>query len=263
MSPIPITIRYKRGPEGVGQVRVLPKLIVIKDNETGMTYEIARDKVGSGVVLVAGENLYYQLSGRKDTLWRLRPTSRKDYVRYVGMIHEKEKPPIPKLEEGGSRTRKDKDPETGQERTRSWVEDDRLVWTALFEIQVGTYAGMIVSRKFDYCFSPSADGSVTGIDGEGARAKRVKGLLDVAGMDMKKDSLPPWPLDGNILPELHEMLLERAPKNPIFVGLNQFGYITEMTVPDPSIAPAGLFKKKAAKKAAKKSAKKAVRRRSR
>ena len=168
----------------------------------GQRYEFSKlDGVSPNVPLPpVGTRIPYCLvttNKNSELMYSFGPSRGTHIVRFKRFTAREGVDPAPKVRAGGPRTRKD---------GRSWYADDKLVFTALFEIVTGDFAGCELIHSLDYIFERDMDGT-TFLNGGRAQVQSVEAFLQLVGFDVNNDSLTFTP---NVLPDLEDILQERA-----------------------------------------------------
>jgi hypothetical protein len=169
------------------------------------------------------EGATVRVNGSADMLYSLYPSYKSHVVRYKKMPCRDGELPMPRMVEGKDIKMKD---------GRKFFKPEHLEFTIILEVLSGDWAGAEIPYFLEYVFAADKDKS-TILNGGKKANEKVMTLLDLAGFDLAQEDIP-W--SDNVLPDLDQILSERASDHPFQVSMEK-GYIKSCEA-----LPAGLDK---------------------
>lgn len=156
--------------------------------EEGLWCKDVVDKVDSGIV-------FAEVSRDRKKLSAIRPLRGSFVGKFAGIAKPQGQPPAAKLYEGTFTNKV-----TGNKEGYSYE-----AFTALFEVTVGSWAGVVIPVFLRYNFVDAGDGETTGIKGQGKHSTMLAQFMEYSGFDLLNESIP---YSENVLPWLEANLLE-------------------------------------------------------
>jgi hypothetical protein len=209
---MPVPVEKSEALTGQARVQMDERFVYVTFLEKqDKTYRIFREDCPSYLVNHGACTVIISMPTDGTKIYNARPIKGTHPVKIVEFKHEKDKPPMVKVQQG-----------------RMWEGKripDQVVFDVILGIEYGEYKGFQLSYRAPYAFKEfTAEGGqvVAGISGKGM--ERCSLFCEKFGMDFAIDTIP---MSDNILPWLEQFFLKKG--KVVLAELNDKGYVDAFT----------------------------------